>query len=381
MKFRVLDLLRDVDDGSQLAARNVKVKPVKFDRQLPGVMCKDYCGVKNRPVVEAGVTVHDCAHCYGQEVVEGELVSTSGRTYPIVAGIPRLLSNATAGWIKKNQATFSLEWKMFRFGERNWGQDIEFRKQLFLKGMGVPRDELRDKLIFDAGCGSGALSIEFANAFGMEVLALDLAFGIEQAYAHNTNPFVYFIQGSVMEPPVKPAAADFVYCAGVLVAVPDAKAGFTGLTPILKHGGRYFTWWYHPIDRRHHPNDKLKMTLYNWLRVNVVSSLPIRVQHGLFLAAMPLYLVKRTFDNLFKGAKDRPTWREKMQDLTDMFSPVYQHRYSEEEIVQWYEEIGLRNACVAYQEDYGFAVRGDNARAPEARPSPSSWSKAPVQVA
>ena len=172
-------------------------------------------------------------------------------------------------------------------------------------------------------------------------------------------PFVHFIQGSVLEPPLKQGVADFIYCAGVLVAIPNPKVGFRALRPVLKPGGRCFIWMYHPIDARHHPNDKVKMSIYNWLRVHVVSHLPIRIQHGLFLAALPFYVLKRDLRNLLRGQKTGLTWREKMQGLTDMFSPVYQHRFAEEEIVEWYRELGFLNVTVAYQEAYGFAVRGD----------------------
>ena len=55
-----------------------------------------------------------------------------------------------------------------------------------------------------------------AESFEMEVVALDLAFGIEQAYSHNVNPYIYFVQGSVLEPPLKDEAVDYLYCAGVL---------------------------------------------------------------------------------------------------------------------------------------------------------------------
>lgn len=359
MKYRMVDLLRDVRDGSQLRVENAKVRPVQFDHRLTKIKCAQFCAFKSRPLPEANVTPQDCMKCYTQEVVEGELVSSSGNRYPIVGGIPRLLSRETASWVKKNQATFSLEWKMFRFGERNWGQDIEYRKQLFLKGMGAKPEDLKGKAIFDAGCGSGLLSMELAKNFGVEVVALDLAFGIEQAYAHNTNPYVYFMQGSVLEPPLREKAVDFLYCAGVLVAVPDARQGFRALKSVLKPAGRYFIWMYHPIDQQYHPNDRLKMTMYNWIRENVTSRLPIRVQHAIFLSAMPVYLLKRVVSNLFRTSKNTTTWREKMQDLTDMFSPVYQHRFSHEQILKWYEEEGLVNAKIAYSERYGFAATGD----------------------
>jgi ubiquinone/menaquinone biosynthesis C-methylase UbiE len=227
-------------------------------------------------------------------------------------------------------------------------------------GMGVKAEDLAGKVILDAGCGSGALSIALAESYEMEVVAMDLAAGIEQAYAYNRNPFVYFVQGSVLEPPFRHGSVDFLYCAGVLVAIPEPKLGLRTLAPILKPGGRYFTWWYHPIDRRHHPNDLLKMATYNWIRENVTSRLTIGMQRALYMGSMPLYFLKRELENMFREQRNTTTWREKMQDLTDMFSPVYQHRYTEEEIVQWYEELRFVDASIGYQEAYGFGVRGDS---------------------
>jgi len=68
---------------------------------------------------------------------------------------------------------------------------------------GASPEELSGKLILDAGCGSGLVSMEMAKSFGMEVVALDLAFGIENAYKTNTNPYVYYLQGSVLNLPFR----------------------------------------------------------------------------------------------------------------------------------------------------------------------------------
>jgi hypothetical protein len=152
---------------------------------------------------------------------------------------------------------------------------------------------------------------------------------------------------------------DIVYCAGVLVALPDAKAGFGALVPLLKHEGRYFIWMYHPIDQRHHPHDKWKLKLYNWVRENITSPLPISVQHCLYVGVVPLYLAKKAFLYCIGGLKTPLTWREKVQALTDMFSPIYQHRFTEEEIVDWFLAKGFKNAETAYTERYGFGTRGD----------------------
>jgi SAM-dependent methyltransferase/uncharacterized protein YbaR (Trm112 family) len=359
MKYRLVDLLQPLTDNSQLRVKVNKEADVPFDAKINSVRCTTFCAYKNGRIGEVSVSPRDCAKCFAKEILEGELVSEGGSRFPITNGIPRILPEETKGFLQKNQATFSLEWKMFKFGQRNWGQDIEFRKQLFLKGMGVRPDELKGKLIFDAGCGSGLLSMGMAGSFGMEVVALDLAFGIEQAYRQNTNPFLYFIQGSVLNPPLRSGLCDYIYCAGVLIALPDTRTGFRALCRCLKPGGRYFTWHYHPIDKRHHPRDLFKLRLYNWIRSRITSRLPIRLQYAIYLTAIVPFVIKRDVTNLLKHKKEDQTWREKMQAFVDMFSPVYQNRHTEEEVLSWYEAEGFVNCCIAYQEAYGFSARGD----------------------
>jgi SAM-dependent methyltransferase len=200
--------------------------------------------------------------------------------------------------------------------------------------------------------------MEMARSFGMEVAALDLAFGIEQAYKVNDSPFVHFMQGSVLDLPFR-RAFDCVYCAGVLVAVPDPRAGFRSIIQTLRRNGRCFIWMYHPIDRKYHPGDYHKLVLYDFLRTRLTSRLPIRIQRLLYLSVLPPFLLKQELDLLLGRKESRLTWREKVQDLVDFFSPVYQHRYSPEEIVEWFHEEGFDNVEVAYTEEYGFGVRGD----------------------
>jgi hypothetical protein len=75
---------------------------------------------------------------------------------------------------------------------------------------------------------------------------------------------------------------------------------------------------------------------------------------------IPIYIVKRELGRVLGSKKTAVTWREKMQDLTDMFSPVYQHRFTTEEILEWYKDAGLVNARIGYTEAYGFSARGDS---------------------
>lgn len=356
MKNRLVDLLQCECGKTGFTVEQSSTQSTAFSDTLASVRCDRHCAFKNTSVDR--VTPADCTACYAVEVLDGTIRCVCGRTWPIVNGIPRFLPKTLSGDLKKNQDTFSYEWKMFRFGERNWGQDIEERKKLFLKGMGIRPSDLKGKLMFDAGCGSGVLSIEMANSFGMEVVALDLSFGIEEAYRHNTSPYLHFVQGSVLSPPFR-GVFDYLYCAGVLITLPDTKTGFKAIVPTLKPGGRCFIWVHHPISRAYYPDAWRKLAVYDWVRSKVTSRLPIKVQYYLYLSWMPAFFVKQSIERLLGRRQNPLTWREKMQALFDFFSALYKHRHEPPEIVSWYQQEGFSNVQVAYREYEGFAVRGD----------------------
>jgi len=359
MKYRLVDLLTCSCGKSELAVEGNGIKQVVFDSKIDKVKCINTCAYKNMKMPSDTVTVNDCMKCYSAEILEGVIKCKCGKKYNIKNGIPRFLPESMESNFKKIQDTFSYEWKMFRFGERNWGQDIEFRKNLFLQGIGKKPEDLNNKLILDAGCGSGVLAIEMARSFKMEVVALDLSFGIEKAYENNDNPFVYFVQGSVLELPFKDSAFDLLYCAGVLVALPDTRIGFQSITRKIKKGGRCFIWLYHPIDDEYHPKDKYKMLFYNWIRKNITSPMPIKAQYYFYLSLMPFFLVKQHLEYMIGKKKVKLTWREKMQALFDMFSPIYQNRHTHPEAMEWYKEDGFTNVKVSDIGPYGFGIYGD----------------------
>lgn len=356
MKHRLVDLLQCECGKTGFTVEQSVTQSTAFSDTLASVRCDRQCAFKNTAVDQ--VTPADCAACYAVELLEGTIRCVCGRKWPILDGIPRFLPDTMPEDIKRIQAAFSYEWKMFRFGERNWGQDILLRKEIFLRGMALGPEDLKGKLIFDAGCGSGVLSIEMAKSFGMEVVALDLAFGIENAYRHNTSPYVHFVQGSVLSPPFR-KIFDCLYCAGVLITCPDTRTGFRAIIRTLRPGGRCFIWVHHPISRAYYPNAWRKLAFYDWVRSKVTSRLPIKVQYYLYLSWMPAFVVKQSIERLLGRRPNPLTWREKMQGLFDYFSAPYKHRHEPPEIISWYQQEGFSNAQVAYREYEGFAVRGD----------------------
>ena len=205
------------------------------------------------------------------------------------------------------------------------------------------------------------------NSYGMEVIALDLATGIERAYESNTNPDVHFVQGSVLELPFKDKVFDYVYCAGVLIHLPDTKSAFSLLPRVLKLGGRCFIWVYRTVESHHRRGDRVRETLYQWIRSRITSRLPIGIQEVLYRGLVIPFVIRRMLSQLVKKPADDRTWHEKMQNLIDTFSPVHVNRHTEEEVLSWFGENGFARSVIAYQERYGFGVRGDLATDPNTR--------------
>lgn len=363
MKYRIVELLKCKCGSGRLTVKNPTIKKVNFSGQFNTVRCTDVCGFKATNVGDGSVTPYDCMRCYGLEVFEGALSCSCRQEYAIVRGIPRFLENDMGVSIKKTQKAFSWEWRMFRFSERNWGQTLAERRELFVEGIGVNPDELRGKMILDAGCGSGALSVDMAKSFGMEVVALDLALGIQMAYEHNDSPYVHFIQGSVLRPPLKEQSFDYLYSAGVLHHTnPDTWKAFRAIVPTLKKDGRCFIWLYHPIDKKHHPHDRNKLLLYNFIGRKITSRLPIQMQFFVYLLFIPLFLLKQKISCLLGRKTKCLTWREKMQSFFDSFSPLYVNRHTHDEATEWFKNDGFVNVVISTTGPYGFGVRGDLAK-------------------
>ena len=167
MKHRVVDLLKCRCGKSGLVVKVNNEKRVPFSGNFDQPRCETSCSFKQCLVSK--VVPADCGECYSREIVDGVISCTCGQEWPVMSGVPRFLPNTLVPEIKKTQSTFSFEWKHFRFGERNWGQSVDDRKSLFLRAFGVKAAELKNKVIFDAGCGSGLLAIEMAESLLLQL--------------------------------------------------------------------------------------------------------------------------------------------------------------------------------------------------------------------
>lgn len=377
MKRRLLELLCcPVCCGPlRLTVFHETERPVAI---LPrGPACRNMCEVRGEPpgTGSAAPNSEECGACYGREIDEGLLAcGACGSFYPIVAAVPRLVRNVEQefSWFferhrdairqftdrtllsragsgsdpavfdARSNESFGLQWTNQAEGEKTWFKDdASLRKEEFLCSLAVDRNELQGALILDAGCGNGRLTASVAT-FGAEVVGMDLSAGIDRAqagkerYAGEREPFVHFVQGNVMEPPLLPGRFDIIHSSGVLHHTPNVKRALAGLLPAVRPGGRVYVQLY----RRR----EAWVGIPNALLRSLTSRLPPRLLYRLCWLAVPLHTALVHLVAWLRGEDTRissASRGERALSLFDNFSPRYQYRYTPSQMSRMLAAAGL----------------------------------------
>lgn len=337
------------------------------------------------PVTRSVLTlkvIKQTAKVYNSETVvvieEGILYAAKDWVYPIVKGVPRLtveafldyekfLSSAENDYgilkenllkrfgalikyaVKKNKRTresFTKEWSVYNYDKDNtWDADDEGMAERFLKETDETWLTLKDKIIFDAGCGNGKLESLIASKC-CSIIAMDFANCIENAYTRNMFSNVHFIQGDVQFPPVPFKYFDIVHCSGVLIHTNNAELSFSCIEPTVKETGKLSVWLYHPVTDLVH-------RLFNAIR-SVTSKLPLSFQYYLYLVTIfPLsYCIKK-----LKGNKQNS--REMMLSILDWFTPEFRSEHEHIEAASWFYKRGYNKVSVTTFDKFGFNITGE----------------------
>jgi len=247
---------------------------------------------------------------------------------------------------KDTKESFQKEWSIYDYNDKTWGLNVEERKKIFLRDMDVIPEKLRNKIILDAGCGNGTLSMGLSD-FGMRVVAMDIIDlrRIKKEIKANSN--VHFIQGSVLEPPLKLGLFDFVFSSGVIHHTPDPKKAFRELIKLVKIGGKIYIWVYR---KKKGPKD---LIIYSISRIT--SRLPISFQNLIYSLFTMIF---RTIE-IFNRKKIKKNRTERMVWFYDSLSPRYQSRHSLEEIFSWFKEEKISNIKLTNDGKHGYGVCGE----------------------
>jgi SAM-dependent methyltransferase len=279
-----------------------------------------------------------CPRCRARLVRSDQryLCTACGRATPIIRGVPRFVSD------EHYAGNFGFEWRRHRRLQVDSWRRAE-SERTFAEKTGLTPEDVKGKLVLDAGVGTGRFSDVVARWGGTPV-GVDLSLAVESA-RRNLAPYAgaRVVQGDIFELPFQEASFDIVFSIGVLHHTRSTREAFRSIARLLKPGGVAAiavyeaspTWEYSDRYRRWTTNMSYSLLhflshagVWNHHLIELARALP----HGEFLAG-----------NLFRALPTRihedPYWR--ILDTFDWFSPHFQWKHDEHEVKRWFSELGF----------------------------------------
>lgn len=285
------------------------------------------------------------------------LICKQGDRYHILQGVPILLSNFRKEDFEKTKKSFSQEWNMFKSGDKTWTWDLNKRKKLLIDELDIKSmNDLKNKLILDAGCGNGQLTSLISNY--TKIIGMDLSqsvFAAEKRKEDITKKpeNLLFIEGNIMSPPLKTNSFDIVYSSGVLHHTPNTFESFRSLVPVLKKHGKYYVYLY-----RKNRKDETFITYMVYKFREITKHLPLYIVNILCYILAPFEkLYADTTTKLKTRISEKRSIREHRLSLYDHLSPRYAYRHTIDEVNGWFEKFGFKTK-VTFEDRNGFGILG-----------------------
>jgi SAM-dependent methyltransferase len=226
----------------------------------------------------------------------------------------------------------------------------------FFAETGWTAEDIKGKLLLDAGCGAGRFA-EVAMDCGARVVAVDIseaAWACKKTLERFPEKDYLVIRASLFDLPFKKESFDAIYSLGVLQHTPDPLRALSCLTSFLAPGGRLATWIY---ERR-----AFDISLFQprtWIRRAVASrstESKLKLSRFLTATAFPVgwglswfgrtgerasqFLPYAARHHLGRGNLRRQ-WDYSVMDTFDWYGPLYDQPQSEAEVIRTMKEAGL----------------------------------------
>ena len=295
------------------------------------------------------------------DIQSARLVCEQGHAFAVRGGVPDLLPASELGGSSADGAhageiseSFSAEWSEFDPEQRTWHETVEDRRELFLKEVGCTREDLQGKVVFDAGCGNGSHS-DGISKLGCEVVAVDVSESVYAAaryYRKHGNGRTHFVRGDLSNVPLKDGSMHVVYSSGVLHHNPSTLGALKSVAATMAAPGRIYIWLYH-----------MEPGMKFWLQLRLRGFLqlfPMWVRKGFVKLWCVQSMVRQHVRTFFRlnDEKDRLTWKERLIDLYDIYTPAYRWMHTQDEVRGWYEDLGLEDIETTEVRDWGFGMVG-----------------------
>jgi len=262
-------------------------------------------------------------------------------SFPVLRGIPRFVPS-------ENYAdSFGLQWNRFARTQLDSALGTNRSKDRFIHETLWSEEQLKGKLVLDAGCGSGRFS-EIALGFGARLIAIDYSSAVEAAYENLNFEDLLIAQGDLAKLPIPSLSLDFVYCIGVLQHTKNPERIVAELLRCLKPSGEITLTFYensswHVKFYAKYLIRPLTKRLPNKILLNFIdrtSSVWFPVTNLLFRLPRPLsrffrFIIPVANYVEFSYARNQDARAEAILDTFDMLSPSFDRPIKKSEILKW----------------------------------------------
>ena len=224
--------------------------------------------ITKEPLTLSGETID--AH---SRIISGTLRSPGGAEYPITDGIPRMIARPE---LRQSVESFGDEWNHFNF--------TDFKASWLHHAVGNSFGStaaFKDRLIVDAGGGSGAQTLWMLESGARHVIMLDLSHSVDDVVQRNLQPSGFtnydVVQCSIDEPPLADQSINgMVICHNVIQHTPSVEKTARALFALVAPGSE-FVFNCYPRDDR---------LILRWVRFHLIYR-PLRV----VLSRQPFWVI------------------------------------------------------------------------------------------
>ncbi len=277
-----------------------------------------------------------CPRCGGSlSPASGALQCEAGHDVPVANGIPRFVPS------DDYTQSFSLEWLTHDTTQLDSKRGSAVTEATLREKTGLTPADVRDKLVLDAGVGSGRFS-EVLARWGARVIGVDLSLAVESASSNlATFSHAAVAQADLRALPFAPSTFDIIVSIGVLHHTPDTHATFDALVPLLKPGGTMSIWVY---------PDSFPYTMRQpW--IPFTSRIPPRMFHdwcrwfvGLSHRHPESFVLKALLE-VFPYSRQGLGYDWDVLDTFDGYSPRFHGAHGQQEVFDWFRAAGFSNVA------------------------------------
>ena len=290
-----------------------------------------------------------------QSLDEAEsLVALSGKTeYPVIEGIPRFVPSANYS------DSFGVQWHLFRETQLDSRSGIDASADRFWSATGWNPNDLKGKIVLDAGCGAGRFA-EIAAGSGALVVCIDYSSAVSATRQNlGDQQNVLILQADINNLPFARASFDYVYSLGVLQHTPNPEQSFKSLPDFLRPDGHFCVDFYekswrsllHPKYWLRHITTRMSdEVILRLLKVlipilypigRLITLLPMGSKlRKIFPAADPIYFYEKRFGKTTLSYEVRLQWS--LLDTYDWLTPRHDNPQTRQTVSGWALDAHLK---------------------------------------